>query len=329
MKTKTSPVTNPMNSAPCRLAFLLLPLVLTLAWFAFSPLARAVCQEGCLTNNNTVLGDDALLNNTGSFNTAIGANALISNTTGSLNTALGEEALVSNTTGTENVAIGDASMFKNTQGIRNTATGHNALSNYTSGSFNTAFGYQALLGGDNGVAGESKTIRIGKSGKQTNTFIAGISGATVPTGVAVIVDASGHLGTTTSSARFKEAIKPMDKASEAILALKPVTFQYKKELDPAGVPQFGLVAENVEKVNPDHVARDDQGKAYTVRYEAVNAMLLNEFLKEHRTVQELKSTATTQEATIAQLKATVAKQEKLVAQQQKGMEVLTASLKEQ
>src|SRR5204863_6922557 len=136
--------------------------------------------------------------------------------------------------------------------------------------------------GNNGVAGESKTIRIGKSGKQTNTFIAGISGATVPTGVAVIVDASGHLGTTTSSARFKDAIKPMDKASEAILALKPVTFRYGHELDPDGIPQFGLVAEEVEKVNPDLVARDDKGKPYTVRYEAVNAMLLNEFLKERR-----------------------------------------------
>ena len=136
------------------------------------------------------------------------------------------------------------------------------------------------------MAGESNTIRIGRAGDQTATFITGISGATVPTGVAVIVDGSGHLGTTTSSARFKDEIKPMDKASEAILALKPVTFRYKHELDPAGIPQFGLVAEEVEKVNPDLVARDANGKAYTVRYEAVNAMLLNEFLKEHRIVQE-------------------------------------------
>jgi hypothetical protein len=102
------------------------------------------------------------------------------------------------------------------------------------------------------------------------------------------------LGTVTSSACYKEAIKPMDKASEAILALKPVTFRYKNELDPDGIPQFGLVAEQVEKVNPDLVARDEQGKAYTVRYEAVNAMLLNEFLKEHRKVQE---------ATVTQLQA--------------------------
>jgi Chaperone of endosialidase len=118
-----------------------------------------------------------------------------------------------------------------------------------------------------------------------------------------------------SSERYKEAVKPMDKASEAILALKPVTFRYKHDLDPVGIPQFGLVAEEVEKVNADLVARDEQGKPYTVRYEAVNAMLLNEFLKEHRTVQE-------QQATIAELKSTV-------AQQQKGMEALTAAMKQQ
>jgi len=132
-----------------------------------------------------------------------------------------------------------------------------------------------------GLASESNTIRIGKNGTQTTTRIAGISGATVAGGVGVIIDSNGKLGTIVSSERFKDAIKPMDKASEVILALKPVTFRYKKELDPKGIPQFGLVAEQVEKVNPDLVARDDEGKVYTVSYEAVNAMLLNEFLKEH------------------------------------------------
>ncbi|PYJ17087.1 MAG: hypothetical protein DME96_07270, partial [Verrucomicrobia bacterium] len=161
----------------------------------------------------------------------------------------------------------------------------------------------------------SKTIRIGKSGKQTNTFIAGISGATVPTGVAVIVDASGHLGTTTSSARFKDAIKPMDKASEVILALKPVTFHYNQEIDPEGTPQFGLVAEDVEKVDPDLVARNEEGKPYSVRYEAVNAMLLNEFLEEHRKVEEQNRKIQAQDATIAQLKS--------------GMETLATTVKEQ
>src|SRR6059058_6294517 len=264
--------------------------------------------------SNTANGVEALQNNTaGQRNTANGGVALFSNTTANSNTATGFAALFSNnadnntsngyqalnqnTTGFNNTADGVGALFSNTTGSNNTADGFQALLNNTTGSFNIAVGNGAggnlTTGinnvdiGNNGVAGESKTIRIGKSGKQTNTFIAGISGATVPTGVAVIVDASGHLGTTTSSARFKEAIKPMDKASEAILALKPVTFQYKKELDPAGVPQFGLVAENVEKMSPDLVARDEQGKAYTVRYEAVNAMLLNEFLKEHRNVEQL------------------------------------------
>jgi hypothetical protein len=140
------------------------------------------------------------------------------------------------------------------------------------------------------VAGDSRKIRIGVQGTQNGTFIAGISGATVPAGVGVIVGTNGKLGTVVSSARFKDAIKPMDNASEAILALRPVTFHYTKELDPEGIPQFGLVAEDVAKVNPDLVVRDDQGKVYTVRYEAVNAMLLNEFLKEHRKVQELEAT---------------------------------------
>src|SRR5205814_6595115 len=126
-----------------------------------------------------------------------------------------------------------------------------------------------------------------KQGTQNGTFIAGISGVAV-SGAQVVVNASGKLGVAASSARFKEAIKPMDKSSESILALKPVTFRYKQELDPDGIPQFGLVAEEVEKVNPDLVVRDEEGKPYTVRYEAVNAMLLNEFLNEHRTVAELK-----------------------------------------
>src|SRR5262249_31630308 len=152
---------------------------------------------------------------------------------------------------------------------KNTAIGYFALNENTTGSGNTALGFlagSALTTGSNnidignpGVTGESNTIRIGRTENQTATFVSGISGATVPTGVAVIVDADGHLGTTTSSARFKEAITPMDKASEAILALKPVTFRYKNELDPTGIPQFGLVAEDVEKVNPDLVARDDEG----------------------------------------------------------------------
>jgi hypothetical protein len=164
--------------------------------------------------------------------------------------------------------------------------------------------------GNDGVAAEANTIRIGMQGTQRKTFIAGISGAGV-SGAAVKVNASGQLGTAPSSARFKEAIKPMDKASEAILALEPVTFHYKKKIDPEGTPQFGLVAEDVEKVNPDLVARDAKGEIYTVRYDAVNAMLLNEFLKEHRRVQKLEAAL---EAANSRLKTQEAKIQRVSAQ---------------
>ena len=144
-------------------------------------------------------------------------------------------------------------------------------------------------------------IRIGKQGTQTGTFVAGIFGSTVASGVGVIVNSSGQLGTVLSSERFKEAIKPMDKVSEAILSLQPVTFRYKQELDPNGIPQFGLIAEQVDKVNPDLVVRGEDGKVTTVRYEAVNAMLLNEFLKEHRKVAEQRIEIEELETTVAQL----------------------------
>jgi hypothetical protein len=225
---------------------------------------------------------------TGSNNTAIGYRALHGYTTGSSNTAIGYQALLSNTKGDGNIANGSDALLLNTIGNNNIAIGNGAGRRLTIGDHNIDIDNE-------GFQAEANTVRIGKVGTQTATFMAGISGATVPTGVAVIVDSTGHLGTTTSSARYKEAIRPMDKASEAIFALKPVTFRYKHQLDPAGIPQFGVVAEDVEKVNPDLVARDEQGKPYTVRYEAVNAMLLNEFLKEHkafveehRTVEELK-----------------------------------------
>jgi len=248
-------------------------------------------------DNNTAVGHQALFNNiNGDSNTAVGRLALLNNTDGLANTATGAVALRNNTTGDANAALGMFSLFTNSTGSRNTVIGVESLKR-NNGSDNIAIGYEAgmnIVTGSNticighaGVAGDSNTIRIGTDGIQTATFIAAISGATVPTGVAVVVDRSGHLGTTTSSARFKREIKSMDKASEAILALKPVTFRYKHNLDPDGIPQFGLIAEQVEKVNPDLVARDDQGKPHTVRYEAVNAMLLNEFLKEHRKVEQL------------------------------------------
>ena len=191
-------------------------------------------------------------------------------------------------------------LLGNHTGSSNIAVGSQAGANLTTGSNNIDIG--AL-----GVGGEANTIRIGRSGTQRKTFIAGIRGATVANGVGVIVGTTGQLGTVVSSARFKEAIKPMDNASEAILALKPVTFRYKKELDPDKIPQFGLIAEEVEKVNPDLVARDQEGKIMSVRYEAVNAMLLNEFLKEHKKVEQLESTIASLAAELKEQKALIQK----------------------
>jgi hypothetical protein len=423
-----------IGRSPLRHGFLVVAFALALALFAPSPTARAQlpppAPDGGYPNGDTAEGTNALFNNSGSDNTAIGDHALFTNTTGVGNTAIGFNALFGNTSGGFNTANGDFALFRNTTGRGNTATGVNALFVNTSGGFNTANGFDALFnnttgsdntadgvsalggnttgssntangggalahnttgsnntangdgalemnksGSDNtangvgalqnnnadnntatgvnalfnnstgksnialgvsaganlttgnsnieignaGVAGEASRIRIGTVGIQTNTFIAGIHGVTVARALGVVIDVNGHLGTVTSSERFKDEIKPMDKASEAILALKPVTFRYKKELDPDGIPQFGLVAEQVEKVNPDLVVRDADGKINTVRYEAVNAMLLNEFLKEHRKVEE-------QKATIAQLRQDL---QVRLAEQQKQIEALTAGLKEQ
>ncbi len=295
---------------------------------------------GCLAlfNNtsgiaNTASGSDALYSNTtGELNTADGEAALYSNTTGSNNVALGD-ALYANTTGSNNAATGSNALESNTTGSYNTASGSGSLIGNTSGSNNTAIGYKALqnnAAGSNNIAigatagfyvtngnnnidlsalgatGESNTMRLGRYGVQKATFIAGISGATVPNGVSVIVDSVGHVGTINSSARYKEEIQPMAKSSEAILALKPVSFRYKKDLDPEAIPQFGLVAEEVAKVDPDLVARDEQGKPYTVRYEAVNAMLLNEFLKEHKKVEDQANKIERLEAALQEVTARLA-----------------------
>ena len=298
---------------------------------------------------NTGVGAFALFSNTSGFqNVAIGGQALVSNQLGSLNTAVGFRALHDNLAG-DNTAVGDDALSNNTMGNENTAIGGGALASNQTGNANTAVGVEALLNNtgtaniaigiragqnlttgvrnidiyDQGIAGESDTIRIGAPGFQSATYIAGISGQTASGGIAVFVNSDGKLGTATSSARFKDEIKPMEKASEAILALKPVTFRYKKEIDCKGIPQFGLVAEEVEKVNADLVARDRDGKPYSVRYDAVNAMLLNEFLKEYRKVGE-------QEAAITELKSLIAQQQKdfqaAIAEQRKEFET---RLKEQ
>ena len=277
---------------------------------------------------NTGVGGGALSLNTGDSNAAVGAAALLLNTVGSQNVAVGTDALVFNDSGAENTATGFFALFENTTGGVNTAIGAEALLNNTTGFNNIAVGFAAgdvlTTGDDNidigneGVADEAGTVRIGTDGTQTRTFIAGISGVVV-SGSGVVVNANGQLGVAASSARFKDEIKPMDKASEAILALKPVTFRYKHELDPDGIPQFGLVAEQVEKVNPDLVARDADGKAYTVRYEAVNAMLLNEFLKEHRKTEQ-------QESKIEQQEAKIGRQQKQIEALTRGLQKVSAQL---
>jgi trimeric autotransporter adhesin len=297
---------------------------------------------------NTATGYQALLSNTtGFFNTANGAFALFSNTTGNLNTANGYAALNRNTTGMHNTATGDGALFNNIvgdfntanayhalfsniSGHHNTADGSEALANAT-GSGNTALGVHALFSDTTGVnntalgasAGFNVTtannvICIGADGQNVSNscYIGYIFGVTSAGGTAVFINGDGRLGTTTSSRRFKEEVKPMERASEALFGLKPVTFRYKKNIDPAGTPQLGLVAEEVEKVNPALVVRDKEGKPYSVRYDQVNAMLLNEFLKEHRTVEE-------QQAAITQLKAEL---QATATRQQKQIESLTAGL---
>jgi hypothetical protein len=285
---------------------------------------------------NTATGESALFfNTTGNANTANGANALVNNVDGDSNTANGWGALASNTTGHFNAAIGASALLNNTIGGRNTAIGRSALSLNTTGNFNTANGYQALFNnttgnfnialgssagaslttgdsnidiGNVGFPGESATIRIG--GPQTKTFIAGIRGVTTGgTAIPVLIDGNGQLGTLSSARRFKKEIQPMDNTSEAILALKPVTFHYKS--DNTNTPQFGLIAEEVAEVNPDLVVRDENGDIYTVRYEAVNAMLLNEFLKEHKKVEELEANTASQQK---QIEALIAGLQKVTAQ---------------
>jgi hypothetical protein len=296
-----------------------------------------------LTNNidgnyNTANGYSALYYNTeGIANTATGYAALYRNTNGGSNTATGSRALFSNITGSTNTATGQFALFSNITGSGNTANGLSALRNNISGDLNTAVGDQALViaTGDGNIAlgafaGSNVTtannvIAIGSFGANLSDscFIGHIRGITTANAdaIPVLIDSAGQLGTMSSSRRFKKEIKPMDSASETILALNPVTFHYKS--DKTGTSQFGLIAEEVAEVNPDLVVRDENGEIYTVRYEAVNAMLLNEFLKAHRKAEQ-------QEATIAQLKqdfrATVAELNARLKEQDSKIEKVSAQV---
>ena len=300
---------------------------------------------------NTGVGGGALALNNADSNTAVGAAALLLNTSGGGNTAVGSNALLYNDNGSANTANGAFALFENTTGVVNVAIGYLALSNNDNGSGNVAIGEESMVsnisGSDNTVVGagagnniqvgsnnvyigsgvdangpfdESDTVRIGGAPNAffpaLHCFIGGIAAGGVTANVQVD-PTTGELLQVVSSARYKEDIKPIDKASEAIFALKPVTFRYRKKLDAKGIPQFGLVAEEVARVSPELVILDREGRPDSVRYEGVNAMLLNEFLKEHRKVEE-------QQAAITELKSVVAQQQKefqaAVAEQRKQFE---------
>jgi hypothetical protein len=256
------------------------------------------------------IGGTPFLHGFGNRNTCVGPNAG-NFAMGPDNTAVGYGALNTNTSGYQNIAIGAYALSYSTNGSRNTAVGYGVLRDNTNGTDNIAIGFEAgwtVTGsynidiGNYGFPGEGKTIRIGTAGSQTSTYIAGISGATASGGSAVYVTSAGQLGTVTSSRRFKEAIQDMGGQSDVLLSLRPVSFRYKPEIDPQGIPQFGLIAEEVEQVAPELVVRDAKGAVYSVRYEQVNAMLLNEFLKQHRQVQELKQELQELKAQVAEMR---------------------------
>ena len=261
----------------------------------------------------------------GKFNTAIGAGTLIGNTANQ-NTATGAGALFNTFIGGNNTANGAFALFNNLQGGDNTAIGIGALSNNTTGSNNVALGSgagaSATTGSNNVYVGAGMQ---GVAGESDACYVKSIFGQTSATGIPVLINSNNKLGTTMSSKRFKKEIRPMDKASDSLPALKPVTFHYKEEIDPTGTTQFGLVAEQVEKVHPDLVVRDAERKPYSVRYDQVNAMLLNECLKAHSKMEE-------QEATIDHLKqelqATAAHQQKQIKALTAGLQKLSAELEQ-
>jgi hypothetical protein len=281
------------------------------ALFANVSAANTATGTGALLSNtfggnNTANGMLALLNNTtGHSNTACGSGSLLSNTEGYANTATGFHALFTNSTGNANTAIGESALFINNAGGQNTAIGSGALQNNTTGSGNTALG----LAAGSGVTTAQSVICIGIPGANVSNscFIGRIRGVTTAQNdaIPVFIDSAGQLGTVSSSRRFKREIRSMGTASEAVLALKPVSFHYTS--DNTNRPEFGLIAEEVAEVDPDLVVRNVDGEIYTVRYDAVNAMLLNEFLKEHKKVQELEETVSSLVATVKEQTAQLRK----------------------
>ena len=321
----------------------LILIALTLMGFVLAEKTQALNPppDGGYPGGNTAEGQGALLNlssgtfNTAigflslrsdtenNFNTAVGAGSLLANTAANDNTAIGAGALLSNTIASDNTATGAFALLSNTIGFENTACGASALRNTTTGGGNTAVGFQALANNTTGVTNTALGFNcgfnvttadnvivigtnVGGQNVDHSCFIGEIFGTTSSSGTAVFINSEGRLGTLTSSRRFKEAIEPMDQSSETLFALKPVRFRYKKEIDSNMTSQFGLVAEDVERVDPALVVHDKEGKPYSVRYDQVNAMLLNEFLKEHRKVEEQRREVLEQRATITELKEEMA-----------------------
>jgi hypothetical protein len=253
-------------------------------------------QDNTTGSGNTGTGVNALLDNTaGGNNTSTGVDALFDNTTGSDNTATGYEALLDNIAGGNNTATGVTALQQNVTGVDNTATGVEALLDNTTGSSNIGIGLDAgsnLTTGDNnidigneGVAAESSTIRIGIQSVQTDTYVAGIFGTPkIKKACEVVVESTGLLGCVKSSARYKRDIHDMGDASDKLMKLRPVRFRYKA--DSTSIQQYGLIAEEVEKVYPELVINDADGNAETVEYQVLPAMLLNEVQKQSRQIAE-------------------------------------------
>lgn len=250
-------------------------------------------------NNNVAIGASAMLSNAGgSANTAVGGQALL-NDFGDDNTAVGFSALWTNNIGVSNTAVGVSSLYNNGGGSFNVGIGQNALYNMTSGASNIAIGYEAgyqLTTGNNniyigsqGAASDGGVIRIGASGSQASTYVAGISGVNV-TGATVVVNSSGQLGVATSSVRFKEDVEDMGGASDGLMLLRPVTFRYKQPLENGTKPlQYGLVAEEVAKIYPGLAVYDSDGKIISIQFHELPALLLNELQKQHKTIEDLRA----------------------------------------